>query len=189
MATEKTAMSLPSKKEYLRNVHGRYQRAGREHKTKILDEFCAVCGYHRKYALRLFKGPLDAPPRRRPGPKPKYDRARLLPPLQAIWLRADQPCSKLLKATLPLWLGFVPKLSEDLRRDLLAMSAATLDRLLQPARFEHRRPGLSTTRPARRLRHHIPLREGPANTADRATSRLIPWPMAAIRSRTISFTA
>jgi hypothetical protein len=76
---------------------------------------------------------------RRPGRKPKYDPARLLPPLKTIWLSAEQPCSKLLKATLPLWLEFLPELSPLIRRDLLAMSASTLDRLLKPARFAHRR--------------------------------------------------
>ena len=141
MVTEKTTMSLSSKKEYLRNVHGRYQRAGREHKSRILDEFCANCGYHRKFALRLLNRPLQ-PSRRRPGPKPKYDPAQLLPPLKTIWLSAEQPCSKLLKATLPLWLEFLPELSPAIRRDLLAMSAATLDRLLKPVRFAHRRRGL-----------------------------------------------
>jgi hypothetical protein len=164
MVTEKTTMSLSSKKEYLRNVHGRYQRAGREHKSRILDEFCANCGYHRKFALRLLNRPLQVS-RRRPGPKPKYNPAQLLPPLKTIWLSAEQPCSKLLKATLPLWLEFLPELSPPIRRDLLSMSAATLDRLLKPVRFAHRRRGLSTTRPGKLLRHHIPLRDGPPETS------------------------
>jgi hypothetical protein len=122
MVTEKTTMSLSSKKEYLRNVNGRYQRAGREHKSRILDEFCANCGYHRKFALRLLNRPLQAS-RRRPGPNPKYDPAQLLPPLKTIWLCAEQPCSKLLKATLPLWLDFLPELAPALRCALLIVGA------------------------------------------------------------------
>jgi len=39
MDTEKAAMSLKSKREYLERVYGRYRRGGREHKSKILDEF------------------------------------------------------------------------------------------------------------------------------------------------------
>ena len=46
-------MSQKGKAEYLERIHGRYQRAGREHKQKILDEFCAVCEHHRKHAIRL----------------------------------------------------------------------------------------------------------------------------------------
>lgn len=156
-------MSLASKREYLGRIYGRYQRAGRQHKSKILDEFCAVCGYQRKFALRLLNRPLKRR-RRRPGPKPKYDPQRLLPALKQLWLLADQPCGKLLKASLPLWLPFLPEQEAAIEKELLAMSAATLDRLLRPARFEHRRRGLCTTKPGKLLRHHIPLRDGPADT-------------------------
>src|ERR1700743_3395910 len=163
MDTEKAAMSLKSKREYLEQVYGRYRRGGREHKGRILDEVCAVCGYQRKFALRLLNRPLRRR-RQRPGPKRRYDPARLLPPLKAAWLLAEQPCGKLLKASLPLWLPFLPELEAMIGQELLAMSAATLDRLLQPARFEHRRRGLSATKPGKLLRHHIPLRDGPADT-------------------------
>ena len=53
MVTHATNMSLSSKREYLIRIHGRYQRAGRPFKSRILDEFCLNCGYHRKAALRL----------------------------------------------------------------------------------------------------------------------------------------
>jgi len=155
-------MSLSSKREYLQRVHPRYKGAGRIHKSKILDEFCAVCGYHRKFALRLLNRPLRRR-RKRPGPKPRYDAATLRPLLTQVWLLADQPCGKLFKATLPLWLPFVPE-AQSVQEDLLSMSAATLDRLLKKSRFEHRRRGLCTTKPVKLLRHHIPLREGPADT-------------------------
>src|SRR5512137_772869 len=98
-------MSLSAKRESLVRIHGRYQRAGRLHKQRILDEFCATCGYHRKSALRLLNRPL-APPgvRRRPGPKLIYEPVELCPVLKVIWLASDQLCSKLLKAALPEWL-------------------------------------------------------------------------------------
>src|SRR5581483_6204493 len=163
MVTESRFMSLSSKKEYLGRIHGRYQGAGREHKGRILDEFCAVCGYHRKFALRLLNRPLKRR-RRKPGPRRKYEPQRLLPVLKPIWLAAEQPCGKLLKVLLPVWTGFLPDLDPPRKRELLAMSAATLDRLLKPARFQHRRRGLCATRPGKRLRHHIPLRDGPPDT-------------------------
>jgi hypothetical protein len=163
MVTEPLSMSLSSKKEYLGRIYGRYQRAGREHKGKILDEFCAVCGYHRKFALRLLHRPLHSR-RRKSGPRRRYDPQKLLPVLQPIWLAAEQPCGKLLKVMLPVWTGFQPDLDAALKKEMLAMSAATLDRLLRSARFQHRRRGLGATRPGRRLRHHIPLRDGPPDT-------------------------
>src|SRR4051812_33154925 len=122
MVTEQSAMSLSSKREYLQRIHGRYQRAGREHKSKILDEFCAVCSYHRKFALRLLNRSL-ARRRRRPGPKPIYEGQRLLPALKEVWLLADQPCGKLLKASLPLWLPHL-QVAQQVQRELLAMSPA-----------------------------------------------------------------
>jgi hypothetical protein len=39
-------MSLPAKREYFAKIHGRYDRAGRLHKMRILDEFCQNCGYN-----------------------------------------------------------------------------------------------------------------------------------------------
>jgi len=39
MVTEALNMSLSSKREYPAKIHGRYQRAGRPHKSRILDEF------------------------------------------------------------------------------------------------------------------------------------------------------
>ena len=46
-------MSNQSKLDYLSAIRNRYHAAGRREKTSILDEFCSVCGYNRKYATRL----------------------------------------------------------------------------------------------------------------------------------------
>jgi len=56
-------MSIEAKAQYLGRIYDRYQRAGRQHKSKILDEFCEVCGYHRKAALRLLNRPRARPPK------------------------------------------------------------------------------------------------------------------------------
>ena len=163
-------MSLSAKREYLARIHGRYQRAGRPHKTRILHEFCATCGYHRKSAQRLLHRPL-APPsaRRRPGPKPTYDPVVLLPVLKVLWLASDQLCSKLLQAALPAWLEYYERhhapLSEDVQEKLRAISPAQIDRLLRPARVGQPKKGLSATRPGTLLRHQVPTRGGPADTS------------------------
>ena len=46
-------MSLEQKKAYLETIRKRYKRATRKQKATILDEFCSVCEYNRKYAVRL----------------------------------------------------------------------------------------------------------------------------------------
>ena len=46
-------MGKNERQAYLKAIRSRYCRAGKKAKVTILDEFCAVCGYHRKYATRL----------------------------------------------------------------------------------------------------------------------------------------
>jgi hypothetical protein len=161
-------MSLSAKREALARIHGRYQRAGRPHKTRILDEFCATCGYHRKAALRLLNRPLRASPPARSGPKVLYDPAQVRPVLKAIWLASDQLCSKLLKAALPEWLEHHERrsapLPEAFKEKLLAISPAQIDRLLRPLRFQHPKKGLAATRPGTLLRQAVPTRHGPPDT-------------------------
>lgn len=160
-------MSIEAKTQYLGRIYDRYQRAGRQHKSKILDEFCAVCGYHRKAALRLLNRRTVRRPRRRPGPKPIYDAAKILGPLKTIWLASEQPCGKRLKEIIPLWLPHLKKgVSASVRQQLLDLSAATIDRLLAPMRARHPRRGLRTTKPGSLLRHQVALRGGPANTTE-----------------------
>ena len=149
-----------SKREYLLAIWERYQRVGRRFKSKILDEFCAVCGYTRKYAIGL----LSRKPRRRqckPGPRRRYD-GQVLEPLKVIWLAAEQMCSKRLKAALPLWLPFYEQehgpLVEAVRQKLLQISAASIDRLLKKERARYRGKGLCGTRPGGLLKHQIPIR-------------------------------
>jgi hypothetical protein len=43
-------MGKNERQAYLKAIRSRYYRAGKKAKVTILDEFCAVCGYHRKYA-------------------------------------------------------------------------------------------------------------------------------------------
>ena len=151
MVTHLTHMSLSAKRESLARIHGRYQRAGRPHRTRILNEFCATCGYHRKAALRLLNRPLRITPPKRPGPKLLYEPAAVLPVLKALWLASDQLCSKLLQAALPEWLEpherRTAPLPEAFRKQLLKISPAPIDRLLRPSRVQHPKKGISTTRP------------------------------------------
>jgi len=105
--------------------------------------------------------------KRRPGPKPIYDAAKILGPLKTIWLSSEQPCGKRLKEIIPLWLPHLKKgVSAPVRQHLLDLSAATIDRLLAPLRARHPRRGLSTTKPGSLLRHQVALRGGPANTTE-----------------------
>ena len=155
-----TKMSQITRQEVLVAKRDRYARAGKEHKTKIINELVELFGYHRKAAIRALQlRPVIAAPFV-PGRPKEYDPDQLRPPLKAIWLAALQPCGVRLKACLPDWLPAYEadhrRLNADVRQALLEASRATLDRLLIPARIEHRRR--ATTRPGTLLRHQIPIR-------------------------------
>jgi len=154
-------MSPRTKLEYLETVLKRYRRCDRIGKSHILDELCANCGFHRKHAIRLLR---KLKRRRRVqlghrGPKPVYNTDEILQPLKKIWLAANLPCSKRLKAILPLWLpGYEHRygsLLPDNLKLLQRISAATIDRLLKPIRVRHTRH--CTTKPGTLLRNQIPI--------------------------------
>jgi hypothetical protein len=88
---------------YLEAIRKRYRRAKRADKGKILNEFCSVCGYQRKYAIQLL-GCKPATSTRRPGWPSQYNQPALLTVLRKLWLATDQMCSKGLVAVMPLWL-------------------------------------------------------------------------------------
>lgn len=155
-------MSQLTRKEILAKLQRRYEQAGGEYKSRLIAEVVELFGYHRKAAIRAL--------RRRPsvsigaplviGRPREYDPEKMLRVLKPIWLAALQPCGKRLVAALPDWVaGYEEdhqRLDSDLRESLLAVSAATLDRLLRPLRAQHRRRG--GTRPGTLLRQEIPIR-------------------------------
>lgn len=156
-------MGKHARKAYLQAIKTRYRQSDKLSKQTILDEFCEVCGYARKYAIRLLSRQSDAkhPSGKRPGVKPKYQADTLMEPLRRIWFASDQPCGKRLKAIIPLWLPHYETqygaLAESVRTDLLKVSAATLDRLLKDLRVSHPK-GLSGTKPGSLLKTQIPIR-------------------------------
>src|SRR3982751_3031819 len=67
-------MSFRAKRELLVQVAPRYRAARHGQRSAILDEFIAVTGYDRKYAIRVLLGPIQPPaPIRRPR-RAYYDR-------------------------------------------------------------------------------------------------------------------
>ena len=155
-------MSQNSKKEYLKRIYPRYQKAGSEEKRRILDKFCANCGYHRKHAIRLLNGPPPGAkqPRKRRSRRVTYG-SQLLAILQAVWEAADYPWSARLKALLPEWMPWMRRrfrLTPELERQLLAISPRTMDYRLRPLKGKLRRRLYGRTKPGTLLKHHIPLK-------------------------------
>jgi hypothetical protein len=155
-------MSQEMKTEWLSKAQARYARRDREGKSRMLDELCEDYGYERKYAIKLLLGILALPSGRpRPGPEPQYE--VIEPVVRQIWLTAEQPCGKRLVPILRQWLPYYEqrfgKVSGRQRKLVRQISAATLDRLLAPARAQHwKRP--CGTKPGSLLRSEIPIRTG-----------------------------
>jgi hypothetical protein len=153
-------MGYQERKGYLFAIFLRYMNADRSEKIKILDEFCAVCGYNRKYAIRLLKkGPVLL--KHKPGPKLIYDDTALLEPLKRIWFASDQACSRKMVAIIKLWLPSYELtygvLSTQVKEKLCSISHATIDRLLKATRVQNKIKGRCTTKPGTLLKSHIDI--------------------------------
>jgi hypothetical protein len=126
----------------------RYQSSTGRQKHRILDEFIASTGYHQKSAIRVLNTP-SAPKVRQTRNRPTlYDEAAR-GTLIVLWEASNRVCGKRLKALLRILLPALErnghlKLDDAIRAKILAMSAATIDRLLRAPR--------SVTRSKRRRR-------------------------------------
>ena len=128
-----------AKQELLATIRDRYRASSKKDKSRILDEFIAVTGHHRKHGIRLL-GKLDddGDPSHPVKSRRIYDEA-VRAAVIVIWEAADRICGKRLKAALPHLVESMERhghldLDPEVQVRLLAASAATLDRLLKPIR-------------------------------------------------------
>ena len=121
-------MSPQSKQEYFEALHKGYKVSSRKEKTIIIDECCVVCSYHRKHAIRRLKGykRFTKPKTKKRGKPVVCNKDAIIRVLKQIWLTANLPCSKRLKAILPLWLSkykeYFGQLAENIIKAFLAIS-------------------------------------------------------------------
>lgn len=159
---EALSMARQSKREYLRSIHKRYRQGRRTEKTAMLEEFCKVCGYNRKYAIWLLNRPLpDAGARRRVTVRSATYSKASIAILAKIWGASGYLCSQRLKAALPGWLPWVKKhfkVNVELEKELLAISARQMDRRLSPHKRTVKRRLYGTTRPGSLLKQMIPVK-------------------------------
>src|SRR6056297_3604393 len=131
-------ISMSTRDESLDAVALRYRSATRLERGRILTEFVEISGYHRKHAERLLRrGPVVDRSRPRPGRRIYDDAVREA--LVVLWEAADRICGKRLKPLIPLLVPAMERhghlaLDGEVRVQLLAISASTIDRLLAPIR-------------------------------------------------------
>ena len=153
-------MSQHSKRELVQRLQPRYLKADRKEKTRILDEFVAVTGMHRKAAIRRLRQ--QSKPTQEYRGRQKTYTGSVVSALVKIWRICGGICGKRLQPILADMAASLErhqelKLDEATKTLLLAVSPATIDRLLRPYKTHNRR-GQSSTKPGGLLKHQIPVR-------------------------------
>jgi hypothetical protein len=152
---------MNTRKELIEALRLRYRSATFSDRIKILDEFVALTGYHRKHAIRVLRGEFspatDVRLRNR-----VYDEA-VIQALTILWEAADRVCGKRLKALIPMLVDAMERhghldLDPVIKTKVLQISAATIDRVLAAARAHidgqrKRRKGVGAA-----IRRSIPVR-------------------------------
>jgi hypothetical protein len=156
-------MSFLAKRELLVQVAGRYRDATGQQKSHILDEFVAATGYARKYAIHLLTRPELPPVQPLTRPRPRHYGSEVQAALELAWTAANEVCAKRLVPFLPDLVESLERhghllLSAETRPQLLRISPATADRLLQAHRRDGQPRGISTTKPGALLKRHVPVR-------------------------------
>lgn len=154
-------MTLQTRRELVAALRDRYQASTKPEKTRILEEFVSVSGYHRKAAIRILNGFCQADGQTVRCSRPALYGDAVRQSLVVLWEASDRVCGKLLRALLPVLIPALERhgylqLDTIVRGKLLTIIAASIDRLLR----EIRTAGLPR-RPRRRLtasQRRVPVR-------------------------------
>ena len=154
-------MSMTTRKELVEALRVRYRRAAFGDRIQILDEFVALTGYHRKHAIRVLREEVATAKAARTRNR-LYDEA-VRQALTVLWEAADRVCGKPLKALIPMLVDAMERhghldLDPVIKTKVMQVSAATIDRVLAPARLHidgqrKRRKGIGSA-----IRRSIPVR-------------------------------
>jgi hypothetical protein len=171
-------IDMAARRQVTNKLRAQYRKASKADKSEILDQVVATTGMGRSTARRLLTGPRLADPAeqvdgRTLRPRGFCDDARDL--LEHVWALMGMPCGKYLVVMVGLWLPLLaeagdldkPFATEQALAELKAMSAATVDRYLKPARDRMGIKGISTTKPSPLLRNSISIPTCTDETPDR----------------------
>lgn len=174
---------MGARREITAAVVDRYRSAGRADKGRILDELCAVMGWHRKHAVRVLASHVAISPEAERQRRPTYG-APIRDALVALWEASDRICGKRLRVMIPTLLPSLErhgrlKLDQADRALVLGVSAATIACWSRP---KLPRPAVSAGGLASIRRCGVKSRSGRSTTGTirrRGSARSTWWPMAA----------
>lgn len=146
----------------------KYRKGTKAEKALVLDQLCAVTGWHRDHARKALRvamaaPPGPAPPRRTREPVCVYG-PEVVEALRRVWAVLDGPTGKRLAPVMGALVASLRRHGELVLDDataaaLCAMSAATIDRRLAPDRAAMAMGrGRSLTKPGSLLKSQIPMR-------------------------------
>lgn len=155
-------VSMATRDELIAALSRRYSEAGRVERGRILDEFVAVTGYHRKHAMRVLRSG-RAVSRHAPRPGRRVYGEAVREALILLWEASDRVCGKRLKALLPVLIAAMERhgrleLDPVVRTAVTAISAATIDRALAPCREASGRRRRWPSAGVPSIRREIPVR-------------------------------
>lgn len=141
----------------------RYQRASKGAKSRILDELCAITGWHRSHARKALTGALEPKVSTARRPRPVKYGPEVIAALTVCWRVLGMPAGKRLAPMLGELVAVLRHfgelvIDEDTAALLVSMSAATIDRRLSGERAKHRLKGHVGTKPGSLLKSQIPVR-------------------------------
>jgi len=159
--------------EVTKQLRADYRAGTKAEKTAILDQFCASTGAGRSTARRYLTsetiGAKDVVVIDRRQHKPTKYSSNAQKQLIRVWRMMGMASGKYMAALMPDWLDQLEAHHElvlgaagydqTVPDQLVAMSAATIDRYLQAERHRLRLKGLSTTKPAALLRNSVSVRK------------------------------
>lgn len=170
--TSKGAVTMTTRIEVTKKLKNTYKTATKQEKTQILTNFCETTGLSRSTARRYLTSPTLGNPkihridRRQTKPRKYSTDTRKV--LTHIWRLQGAPCGKYMAANMAQWLTALEKHKEltkgkkgystAVKKELLAMSGATIDRYLKEERDKFAIKGISTTKPGALLRNSIQIR-------------------------------
>jgi hypothetical protein len=154
---------MAERKAVTKQMARRYTRAPRSQKTAMLDELCELTGWTRRHARRALTSALvPGTDRVKPAPRRIYG-PETVEPLTFIWATLNGPAGKRLAPFMGEIVEVLERagelsLTEEQRTKLLSISAATIDRVLEPERARLQIRGRSGTKPGTMLKRQIPIR-------------------------------